>query len=147
MMNQNITYREYAPTDIRNVRDILEADLGYVVPLDELADRVREMNSDNNYKILVACEGEEVIGFAGMVSYIVFERKDKVAKIIALAVSKQYRGKGIGTNLLEKVEHYCISHNIGVLLLNSGLVRDNAHKFYESKGYSKKSYGFVKQLK
>ncbi len=33
-----------------------------------------------------------------------------------------------------------------VILLNSGLPRENAHKFYESRGYSKKSYGFIKQV-
>ena len=35
---------------------------------------------------------------------------------------------------------------MSVISLNSGLSRDNAHKFYESKGYSKRSYGFIKML-
>ena len=33
-----------------------------------------------------------------------------------------------------------------VILLNSGLLRNDAHSFYESQGYSKNSYGFIKKL-
>ena len=67
-------------------------------------------------------------------------------KITALAVSMEYRKNGIGTKLLNLVENYCRSNNIGLVSLNSGLPREGAHLFYESKGYIKKSYGFVKQI-
>ena len=146
MVSNSITYREYQQSDVKYIRDILEFDLGYNVSLDELKKRIFEMLSSDNYKIFVACNGERVIGFVGLVSFIAFEIKNKAAKITALAVSEKYRKSGIGTNLLNLVENYCKNNDMNVILLNSGLPRENAHKFYESRGYSKKSYGFIKQV-
>ena len=37
-------------------------------------------------------------------------------------------------------------NNIEVILLNSGLQREDAHSFYESQEYFKKSYGFIKRI-
>ncbi len=64
-----------------------------------------------------------------MVSFIAFELKTKAAKITALAVSMEYRKNGIGTKLLNLVENYCRSNNIGLVSLNSGLPREGAHLF------------------
>lgn len=147
MDKTSVTYREYQNKDLIYIRNILENDLGYDVPACELENRIKEMLSDKNYTVIVACDGEKVIGFIGAVSYITFEMKQKVAKIIALAVSEEYRNNGVGTDLLKEVELRCRDNDISIILLNSGLSRENAHKFYEAKGYSKKSFGFVKVIK
>ena len=75
-----------------------------------------------------------------------FELENEGMKIIALAVSKEYRRKGIGTALLKTAEQWAKENNIEVILLNSGLPREDAHAFYESQGYFKKSYGFIKKI-
>ena len=59
MMPRAIEYREYNPSDIGYVRDIIEYDLGYSVLPDELEGRINEMLSRNDYKIFVACDGEK----------------------------------------------------------------------------------------
>ncbi len=59
MMPRAIEYREYKPSDIGYVRDIIEYDLGYSVLPDELEGRINEMLSRNDYKIFVACDGEK----------------------------------------------------------------------------------------
>ena len=142
----NICYREYNEEDIPEIRNILENDLGYNIPLNELTERINNMKQRGNYRIFVACDGEKVVGFTGVVSFLAFEISKEALKIIALAVSEPYRRNGIGTNLLKTVERYAENNNIGTILLNSGLPRENAHKFYEAQGYYKKSYGFVKQI-
>lgn len=63
MMPRAIEYREYNPSDIGYVRDIIEYDLGYSVLPDELEGRINEMLSRNDYKIFVACDGEKTVGF------------------------------------------------------------------------------------
>lgn len=141
-----ITYREYRTEDLSAVREILKNDLGYDVPSDELNGKINKMLSLGNYKIFVACCGKSVVGFVGAVSFIAFEVKNDAMKIIALAVNVRFRGQGIGTKLLKKVESYAEENSVGVILLNSGLQRDKAHGFYESQGYKKKSYGFIKGL-
>ena len=139
-------YRKYESKDISAIRDILENDLGYNCELDKLNDRIDEMLKRGNYQIFVACDGDKVVGYIGCVSYLAFELDNEGMKIIALAVSKEYRRKGIGTKLLKTAEQWAKENNIEVILLNSGLLRLDAHVFYESQGYIKKSYGFIKRM-
>ena len=139
-------YRKYESKDISAIRDILENDLGYNCELDKLNNRINEMLKLGNYQIFVACDGDKVVGYIGCVSYLAFELENEGMKIIALAVSKDYRRKGIGTQLLKTAEQWAKENNIEVILLNSGLSREDAHAFYESQGYFKKSYGFIKRI-
>ncbi len=139
-------YRKFESKDIYAVRDILAKDLGYNCELEKLNNRVGEMIKRGNYQIFVACDGDRVVGFIGCVSYLAFELENEGMKIIALAVSKEYRRKGIGTQLLKTAEQWAKENNIEVILLNSGLPREDAHTFYESQGYLKKSYGFIKRI-
>ncbi len=139
-------YRKYESRDISALRDILENDLGYNCKLDNLNKRIDEMIKRGNYQIFVASDGEKVVGYIGCVTYLAFELEKEGMKIIALAVSKEHRRKGIGTQLLRTAEQWAKENNIEVVLLNSGLQRKNAHEFYKSKGYFKKSYGFIKRI-
>lgn len=139
-------YRKYENKDISAIRDILDMDLGYKCELEKLQNRVEEMMKRGNYQIFVACEGDKVVGFIGCVTYLAFELENEGMKIIALAVSKDYRRKGIGTKLLKTAEQWAKENNIEVILLNSGLPREDAHAFYENQGYFKKSYGFIKRV-
>ena len=139
-------YRKYESKDISAIRDILENDLGYNCELDKLNNRINEMLKRGNYQIFVACDGDKVVGYIGCVSYLAFELENEGMKIIALAVSKEYRRKGIGTKLLKTAEQWAKENNIEVVLLNSGLPRKDAHAFYEAQGFFKKSYGFIKRI-
>ncbi len=139
-------YRKYISTDISYIRNILENDLGYNCELYKLNKRIDEMIKRGNYQIFVACDDDKVVGFIGCVSYLAFELDNEGMKIIALAVSKEYRRKGIGTELLKTAEYWAKENSIEVVLLNSGLQRADAHAFYETQGYFKKSYGFIKRI-
>ena len=86
------------------------------------------------------------MALSGAAPALAFELENEGMKIIALAVSKEYRRKGIGTALLKVAEQWAKENNIEVILLNSGLPREDAHAFYESQGYFKKSYGFIKKI-
>ncbi len=139
-------YRKYENKDIVYIRNIIENDLDYNCDLEKLKDRVNKMMTRGNYQIFVACDGDKVVGFIGCVSYLAFELENEGMKIIALAVSKEYRRNGIGTKLLRTAEVWAKENKIEVILLNSGLQRTDAHIFYESQGYFKKSYGFIKMI-
>ncbi len=145
-MIRDTVYRKYESKDISAIRDILENDLGYNCELDKLNTRVDEMLKRGNYQIFVACDGDKVVGYIGCVSYLAFELENEGVKIIVLAVSKEYRRKGIGTELQKTAEQWAKENDIEVILLNSGLPRVDAHAFYESQGYFKTSYGFIKKI-
>lgn len=138
--------REFEPKDLPGIRDLLENELGYRCKIDSLKKRVDEMMLRRNYKIFVACDGDTVVGFVGCVTFLAFELENECMKIIALAVSNEYRGMGIGGTLIKASEDWAKSKGVDVVLVNSGLHREKAHIFYENKGYRKKSYGFVKSL-
>lgn len=138
--------RKFENKDIVALRDILDKELGYSVELFDLTVRVNKMLQNGNYHIFVACDGDKVVGYVGFVTFLAFEIENECIKILALAVSKEKRRLGIGTELLKAVEEYANNNNIEIISLNSGLIRKEAHMFYEKLGYFKKSYGFIKNL-
>ena len=117
-------YRKYEDRDISAIRDILENDLGYNCKLENLNNRINEMMKRGNYQIFVACDDGKVVGYIGCVNYLAFELENEGMKIIALAVSKEYRRKGIGTALLKVAEQWAKENNIEVVLNTNSIVKD-----------------------
>ena len=64
--------------------------------------------------------------------------QNKIMRVNAPAVDKNYQNKGIGKQLIQKVEKYAKTNNMAAITLNSGISRKTAHIFYEKQGYSKK---------
>ncbi|HIP79032.1 MAG TPA: GNAT family N-acetyltransferase, partial [Kiloniellaceae bacterium] len=56
------------------------------------------------------------------------------------------RGGGIGQALLAHAEAEARREGCAALRLNSGLWREDAHRFYEAFGLQKRGYAFVKAL-
>lgn len=77
---------------------------------------------------------DEVIGTARLVI------SDKKGKIGRMSILKEYRNRGIGSKLINKIIEY--SKNIGLefLYLNAQI---NAIKFYEKNGFSVKGQEFM----
>ena len=73
------------------------------------------MRRRGNYQIFVACDGDSVVGFIGCVRYLAFELENEGMKIIALAVAKEYRRKGIGMMLLKTAEKWADENSIELL--------------------------------
>lgn len=79
--------------------------------------------------ILVYQENEKVFGF---VSYTI---KDGYGEIGLIAVSQNYRSKGIGRKLLSYVENQLLKNNIYILRIPTQSANENACFFYEKVGY------------
>jgi GNAT superfamily N-acetyltransferase len=56
------------------------------------------------------------------------------------------RRHGIGRVLIATAEKDFTQRGIRRIALNTQLIRDDAHKFYESLGYERNGWRFVKQL-
>ena len=138
--------RNFTVKDIHAIKDLFKLSLGYDVSLTDLKQRINDMLSFGYYEILVAEEKDMVVGFIGLQKSLCFENPGIVLRIIALGVSNEYQGKGIGTKLIKGAEEYAKENNISVLLVNSGLKRLQAHKFYEKNLFVKKGYSFVKMI-
>ncbi len=138
--------RDYCRNDISGVCDLMKNSLGYDVTPDILAKRIEKMENHGEYKVLVAVDNDNVLGFIGLCLGLAFEIEGNIMRIIALAVKPNYQGQGIGTQLVSQAEKFANEKGVTVIGVNSGLKRELAHKFYEKQGFSKKGYSFTKIL-
>ena len=86
-----------------------------------------------------------MLGFIGLLKYITYEI-DGYVRILAMAVLQGQQNKGIGSKLLLRAEQYARQNNISKIMLTSHQKRLEAHAFYEHNGYTRKSFGFFKNL-
>lgn len=139
-------FREFERDDIWGICALINCELGYNVAENDLALRIKQMRDDKNYCIFVAENNNGVIAFIGVHIGLAFEYSGKVARIIALAVKKEYQRQGIGTKLLQTVESYLKENHVELIAVNSGIRRTKAHSFYEKQGFYKKGYSFAKTI-
>lgn len=126
---------------------LIQNELGYTgLNTVRLFDRLDVMEADPRHTTLVAEQNEQVVGFLGLVRDIAYEAEGEYVRVTALAVLQQEQRKGIGSALLGAAEKYAAGVGATALILNSGLLRAGAHAFYETSGFTKRSYGFSKEL-
>ena|GEM_PF-158005 len=142
----NLIIREMDAKDVLSIVGLIRRDLGYDDIYSDVYDRVIRIYENENYKVFVADDGEKVIGFVGVMRGLAFELDGEYVRVIALAVSAEYRSKGVGSRLEERVEQYAGEIGANSIVLSSGLTRTRAHVFYGEKGYQKKGYSFIKLL-
>ena len=76
-----------------------------------------------------------------------YEHNDPSGRILALAILSTMRRRGIGRALIATAEKDFAQRGIRRVGLNTRLAREDAHKFYESLGYERNGWRFVKQLR
>ena len=70
-----------------------------------------------------------------ILAFVTFKINDNLAQIGLIAVSPNSQGKGLGKNILLKVENYCFQNNIKTLLIPTQLENEAACNFYLKMGY------------
>jgi len=98
-------------------------------------------------QVIVATYEDEVIGYAVIEfsNLIPMLRIFGYAALTDLYVKKDWRGKGIGVQLLKKAETIAISKGFSEIRLSVLSNNTNAIRFYESNGY--KIYGIIMHKK
>lgn len=139
--------KNFCNEDIVGICSLINSELGYDVSCEDLKTRIFQMQEDKNYVIFTAVDDEKVIGFIGLQMCFAFEIPGKIMRIIALAVAYHSQGQGIGSALIQEAEKYAIENNISAIVVNSGIKRTEAHRFYQKKSFYKKGYSFCKQIK
>jgi GNAT superfamily N-acetyltransferase len=56
------------------------------------------------------------------------------------------RGQGVGRALINAAENDFSERNITRVAVNTRFTREHAHRFYESAGYTRNGFRFVKTL-
>jgi len=139
--------RTIEENDYKYIAYIIRDDLGYENSSDEnVKIRLNAIREHKDYITYVATYENKVVGFIGLIRGNAYEFDGEYLRVAALAVKKEYQDKGIGSKLLEEAEVYARRIEAVTIVLNSGIQRESAHKFYEKRGYVKKGYSFKKAI-
>ena len=135
--------RELNLKELYTVYDVLSqlrVDLSYK----EFEDLIYDMRHIE-YKMFGIMQRDKLITYAG-VSVVTNLYHKRHLYVYDLVTDEKYRCQGYAKKMFEYLNDYaktCMCENI---VLSSGFQREDAHKFYESNGFNKKSFVFVKSV-
>lgn len=138
--------REATIEDAFVICNISCADLGYNCSCEFVSMRISNLDKGRE-KVFVAEFNGIVAGYIHVEKYqtLYFE---PMINILGLAVSSEFRRRGIGRMLLKHAE--CWANEVGIhrIRLNSGATRKEAHSFYRAMGYNneKGQIRFIKDI-
>jgi GNAT superfamily N-acetyltransferase len=124
----------------------LMCELGYETTKSEMQIRMERIATDERYRTFVAVRDGKVCGMIGTLTYSSYEHNDPSGRILALVILRTMRRHGIGRALIATAEKEFAQRGITRIALNTRLAREDTHKFYESLGYERNGWRFVKQL-
>ena len=122
----------------------LMCELGYETTKSEMQMRMERIAADDCYRTFVAVLDGKVCGMIGTLACPSYEHNDPGGRILALATLGTMRHRGIGRALIATAEEDFAHKGIRRVALNTRLAREDAHKFYESLGYERNGWRFVK---
>ena len=100
---------------------------------------------DRDADVLLAIEGERVVGLASIYADILSIRYGPRCWLQDLIVTSSHRGLGVGAKLIGAASEWARDRGCTHLELSSGDGRKDAHRFYRAQGMSQ-SYNFTKQI-
>ena len=129
--------RDLIATDVEVICEINKGALGYTFSPEETASQLARLSQDSHH-FLLGYEDDASHELLGYVHAEVYESLYSNAgfNILALAVSPQAQGQGIGKALLQGLEQEAKRRGYGFIRLNSADHRLDAHAFYEKVGYT-----------
>jgi len=141
----DLAIRRAQPGDAAALAQLM-CELGYETTKSEMQIRLQRIATDQRYRTFVAvCDGN-VCGMIGTLTYPSIEHNDPSGRIVALVVLRTMRRRGIGSALIATAEKDFAQRGVRRVALNTRLAREDAHKFYESLGYERNGWRFVKQV-
>jgi GNAT superfamily N-acetyltransferase len=138
-VGRTILIREAQPSDAREIGELL-AQLGYPVNAPEAAQRLARANE----AVFVADTERRLVGLLSVWSQLPIARAQPVARVTAMVVRSEMRGRGIGTALMERAVQWARDAGCEGIELTSGMraEREPAHRFYEALGFHRTAYRF-----
>jgi GNAT superfamily N-acetyltransferase len=100
-----------------------------------------------DYRIYVAVYENVIVGTFELLIMDNLGHSGKKSGIIEdVVVSGKWQRKGIGIKMMDYAIKICKNKGCYKLTLSSNLVRENAHKFYESLNFKRHGYSYLIEL-
>ncbi|GAA0534056.1 GNAT superfamily N-acetyltransferase [Rhizomicrobium palustre] len=102
--------------------------------------------TNSSQHLICAIDGGDLVGFASMSIKNNLWAEGFLGHVDELIVTENSRGQGIGTALVEHLVGIAEQAGCVRLELDSAFHREEAHGFYESKGFKQRAYMFTRVL-
>jgi N-acetylglutamate synthase-like GNAT family acetyltransferase len=151
----NLTHRKATLADLpRLIELLLEDELGQMresksTTLDEKYIKAfHKIDSDPNQYLMVACNGNEIIGTCHLtiMPSLTFIGSTRM-QIEAVRVADKYRGQKIGSWMLTQAILYAKEHDVSIIQLTTNKKRPRAAHFYEKIGFEASHEGMKLYLR
>jgi GNAT superfamily N-acetyltransferase len=114
---------------------VLSGQLGYPATALQIRERLRRIQPASQNAIFVADSARDgVVGWLHVSKEPLLE-SDMRAEVNGLVVAEGHRSLGAGAQLLAAAEDWARKHGCKSISVRSNVIRERAHKFYESNGY------------
>ena len=123
--------------DAGQIRDLCHQALGYDSTLEKVTAQIDKFNQQDSGHFCFVYEEDQTGNILGYVEAETYESiySDPGLNVLGLAVFPSAQGRGIGRQLMERVEALARTHNYSFIRLSSASHRKDAHVFYEHIGY------------
>ena len=139
-----IEIREARQDDAEQLVGLIQL-LGHQVDEDGVRRRIHELASDD-FPQLVAVDDGQVIGLCGLHRMATIHRELPVGRVTILVIAPEWQGRGVGRMLIQAAEDRLGAAGCGMVEVTSNERLAEAHRFYDSVGYTKTSKRFAKTL-
>lgn len=161
----DIKIREYREKDRELLQSLIEKLMDCVVDMDPI-ERIRRMKrfseinskkllkkiNKNGGKIYFAELDGEVVGYVA--GFVAKQSKENLLEVIPtklgviddLYVDDSFRGRGIGTTLMKRIEDYFVSVDCDSIWIEVFAPNKKAHEYYKKKGFVDREIGMLKRL-
>lgn len=112
----------------------LSGQLGYDLAVEQTREQIAAVLQRNDHCAFVALLNDNVVGWIHAFIAITIESKPFV-EIGGIVIDENYRNKGIGETLVNKIKEWALERSIPSLRVRSNVKRQAAHRFYFKAGF------------
>jgi len=118
--------------------------LGYVFAVEEVRARLVLLATSGTDPVLLATEDSRAVGLIAMHCATMLHHREPVARITALVVRDDVRGKGVGRILVDAGANLARQAGCGLMELTTAIHRTEAQAFYKALGLTVSSLRFYR---
>ncbi len=138
-----IEVRPADPGDSVVVQELL-GQLGYAFTVEEVRARLVLLAASGTDPVLLATEDGKAVGLIAIHCATMVHHRRPVARITALVVRDDVRGKGIGRILVDAGANLARQAGCGHMELTTAVHRTESQAFYKALGFTAGSLGFYR---